>query len=79
MDKQSIRVTDTPMFHINNRNSNQFTVGLPEISNPTLEITGLKMVQFIFSGCYTYYEQPSVFDQEYIIINGMKFKRVRDE
>lgn len=79
MDKQSIRVPDTPMFHIDTRKSNQFAVGLPELKDPTLEITGLKMVQFIFSGCYTYYEEPSVFDQEYIIINGMKFKRVRDE
>ena len=79
MDKQSISVPDTPMFHINNRNSNQFIIGLPEIGDPTLEITGLKMVQFIFSGCYQYYEEPSIFDQEYIVINGMKFKRVRDE
>ena len=78
MDKQSISVPDTPMFHINNkRNSEVF--GMPMLMEPTLELTGLKMVQFIFSGCYTYYEEPSVFDQEYIIINGMKFKRVRDE
>ena len=77
MDKQSIRVADTPMFHIDNRNAGVF--GLPEIGDPTLEITGLKMVQFIFSGCYQYYEEPSIFDQEYIVINGMKFKRVRDE
>ncbi|MBO5712027.1 MAG: hypothetical protein J6R47_04240 [Acholeplasmatales bacterium] len=77
MDRQSIRVADTPMFHIDNRNSEVF--GLLEVGEPTLEITGLKMVQFIFSGCYQYYEEPSIFDQEYIVINGMKFKRVRDE
>lgn len=76
MDKQSISVQDTPTFHIDNTNG---AVGLLEVKEPTLEITGLKMVQFIFSGCYQYYEEPSVFDQEYIIINGMKFKRVRDE
>ena len=79
MDKQSISVPDTSMFHINNKNSNQFIVGPLEMKSSTLEITGLKMVQFIFSGCYQYYEEPSIFDQEYIIINGMKFKRVRDE
>lgn len=67
MDKQSISVQDTPIFDIDN------------IGGATLAITGLKMVQFIFSGCYQYYEEPSIFDQEYIIINGMKFKRVRDE
>ena len=68
MDKQSISVSETPMFHIDNRNVGAF--GLPEIGNPTLEITGLKMVQFIFSGCYQYYEEPSIFDQEYIIIKS---------
>ena len=78
MDKQSISVPDTPMFHINNRKCKEFTAGLLEMQDPTLELTGLKMVQFIFSGCYTYYEEPSIFDQEYIIINGMRFKRVRD-
>ena len=77
MDKQSIRVADTPMFHIDNHNVG--VLGLPGMGEPTLEITGLKMVQFIFSGCYQYYEEPSIFDQEYIVINGMKFKRVRDE
>ena len=77
MDKQSITIKDTPMFYINNAR-NAEALGLPTFVEPTLEITGLKMVQFIFSGCYQYYEEPSIFDQEYIIINGMKFKRVRD-
>ena len=76
MDKQSISVPDTPMFNIN---VTQSPFGLHTIKDPTLEITGLKMVQFIFSGCYTYYEEPSIFDQEYIIINGMRFKRVRED
>ena len=78
MDKQSISVSDTPMFHTNNTR-NAVAFGFREVKDPTLELTGLKMVQFIFSGCYTYYEEPSIFDQEYIIINGMKFKRVRDD
>ena len=56
----------------------QIAIG-SEIKEPTLEITGLKMIQFIFKGYNPVYETPDVFDQEYIIINGMKFKRVRDE
>jgi hypothetical protein len=76
--KQSIKVKDTPMFHIDNRTSNQFVVGQSTEIND-LEITGLKMVQFIFSGCYQYYEEPSIFDVDTISINGMKFKRIKDE
>ena len=70
MDKQSISVPDTPMFYINNRNIG--VVGPLEVGEPTLELTGLKMVQFIFSGCYQYYEEPSIFDQEYIMRQSLE-------
>ena len=57
-----------------------FAVGLPEIKEPTLEINGLQMIQFIFKGYNPIYETPDVFDNlNYLIINGMKFKRIRDE
>lgn len=58
----------------------QIGTGLSEIKQPTLEITGLKMIQFIFKGYNPVYETPDVFDNiDYLIINGMKFKRIRDE
>ena len=54
--------------------------GLAEIKEPTLEISGLKMVQFIFKGYNPVYETPDVFDYiDYLVINGMKFKRMKDE
>ena len=74
--KQSIKVKDTPMFHIDTGRSNQFVIG--PTKEPNLEITGLKMIHFIFSGVYQYYEEPSIFDVETISINGMKFKRVKE-
>ena len=53
--------------------------GLAEIKEPTLEISGLKMIQFIFKGCNPIYETPDIFDEiEYLMINGMKFKRIND-
>ena len=57
----------------------QIAIG-SEIKEPTLEITGLKMIQFIFKGYNPVYETPDVFDNiDYLIINGMKFKRIKDE
>ena len=54
--------------------------GLAEIKEPTLEISGLKMVQFIFKGYNPIYETPNIFDNiDYLVINGMKFKRIKDE
>ena len=58
----------------------QIGTGLSKIKQPTLEINGLKMIQFIFKGCNPVYETPDVFDNiDYLIINGMKFKRIKDE
>ena len=57
-----------------------FAVELVEIKEPTLEINGLQMIQFIFKGYNPVYETPDVFDNiDYLVINGMKFKRIKDE
>ena len=54
--------------------------GLSEIKEPTLEINGLQMIQFIFKGYNPVYETPDVFDNiDYLLINGMKFKRIKEE
>ena len=38
------------------------------------------MVQFIFKGYNPVYETPDVFENiDYLVINGMKFKRIKDE
>ena len=55
-------------------------VGSAEIKEPTLEINGLQMIQFIFKGYNQIYETPDVFDNiDYLVINGMKFKRIKED
>lgn len=58
----------------------QIATGLSEIKQPTLEISGLEMIQFIFKEYNPVCETPDVFDNiDYLIINRMKFKRIKDE
>ena len=50
------------------------------MKEPTLEINDVKMIQFLFTKYDPVLETPDIFDNiDYLVINGMKFKRMKDE